>query len=415
MKIKFLLVGLLGMISVTAFAQKGELKNAQDAYEKFQSLKAAQVGALATTSLNVAKVSIDKASANDKTSTLPLTYALKGAIYSDFAVADTAQTNPSLFTTAQEAFKKAQELDTKNENKALFDRTTLNIAQYNLNEGVRAYTAKKYDLAYNAFDRYRQIMPEDTNAIYYTGLAAINAGNIATGITQYNNLLTKNYSKNDFVYFELSNLYLMNKDTVGALKAASDGIAKYPKSNDLRKRQIELYLRTGKQQEVLNQIQTAINNDPKNKELYYYAGITYSQLAEAEGKEQSKVKDPAAKAKFQAAKVDYFTKSADMYKKALAIDPNFFEANLNLGYSLISPAIDMYNAANQLPANKQKEYEAAIAKSNEQFDLAKPYLLKAVDLNPKSADALSNLKTYYRAKNDMTNATAIQKRLDELQ
>jgi tetratricopeptide (TPR) repeat protein len=207
----------------------------------------------------------------------------------------------------------------------------------------------------------------------------------------------------------------MNKDTVNALKTVTNGIAAYPENSDLRKRQIELYLKTGKQQEVLNQIQTAIDKDPKNKELYYYAGITYSQLAENINAEQLKTKDAAAKAKLQSAKLENFSKSTDMYKKALAIDPEFFEANLNLGYTLISPAIDMYNAANQLPTNKQKEYDAAIAKANEQFELAKPYLLKAVELNPKSADALSNLKTYYRAKNDMTNANAIQKRIDALQ
>ncbi len=414
MKIKFLLAGVLGLLSVTAFAQKGELKNAQEAFDKYQSLSAAKAGGLATTSLATAKASIDKAAANEKTATLANTYALKGAIYSALAVADTAMANPALLTTAEEALKKAKETDTKGEFKALTDNTSLNMAQYRLNEGVKAYTAKKYDVAYNAFDNYRQIMPEDTTAIYYTGLAAINANNIPAGITNYNKLLGTKFSKNSLIYFDLSNLYLMNKDTVNALKTVTNGIAAYPDNSDLRKRQIELYLRTGKQQQVLDQIQTAINNDPKNKELYYYAGITYSQLAEAIAADQSKTKDAAAKAKMQTSKLEYYAKSSDMYKKALAIDPNFFEANLNLGYTLISPAIDMYNAANQLPANKQKEFEAAIAKSNEQFELAKPYLLKAVDLNPKSADALSNLRTYYRAKNDMTNANAIQKRIDDL-
>jgi hypothetical protein len=55
---------------------------------------------------------------------------------------------------------------------------------------------------------------------------------------------------------------------------------------------------------------------------------------------------------------------------------------LNLGYVIISPAIDAYNAANKLPTNQQKAYDAAMAKANAQFDLAKPYLLKAVELNP---------------------------------
>ena len=80
----------------------------------------------------------------------------------------------------------------------------------------------------------------------------------------------------------------------------------------------------------------------------------------------------------------------------------------------MNPAIYEYNAANQLPTNKQKEYDAAVAKANAGFDSAKPFLQKAVDLMPKSADALTNLKAYYLAKKDLTNANAIQKQIDAL-
>jgi hypothetical protein len=35
---------------------------------------------------------------------------------------------------------------------------------------VKEYGSGKYDLAYKSFDYYRTVLPEDTNAIYYTGL-----------------------------------------------------------------------------------------------------------------------------------------------------------------------------------------------------------------------------------------------------
>jgi tetratricopeptide (TPR) repeat protein len=213
---------------------------------------------------------------------------------------------------------------------------------------------------------------------------------------------------------DLSSLYLANKDTTNALKSVSEGITKYPSSTDLRKREIEISLQTGKEKEVIQKIQAALTADPKNKTLYYYAGLTYSQTAEAIIKEQAKAKDAAAKNTLQQQKVDNYTKAADMYKKALEIDPNYFEANLNLGYVILNPAIDSYNAANKLPANKQKEYDAAIAKANSQFDLAKPYLVKAADLNPKSIDALTNLRTYYLGKKDNVNAEATKKKIDAL-
>ncbi len=415
MKIKFLIAGLLAVVSVTAFAQKGELKTAKDAYEKYQSLRQAQASALSKSSITVAKTAIDKAAANEKTATLPETYAYKAAIYSDLANLDTvAKTSLPLYTAAEEAYSKAKELDTKGEYKAFIEVANVNLAQYKLTQGVNEYTNKKYDLAYNSFDRYRQYMPDDTNAIYYTGLAAVNLNNYPVAATHYSKLLTTNYSKNDLVYFELSNVYLNLKDTAAAIKTVNDGIAKYPTDADLRKRQIEIYLKTGKQQEVISQLDAAIKNDPKNKQLYYYAGVAHSELAEGIKDQIAKTKDAVAKAKLLEQKTVAFSKGAEMYKKALEIDPNYFEANLNMGYVLLSPAIDTYNAANQLPANKQKEFEAAVAKSNELFDVAKPYLLKAVDIDPKSSDALENLKTYYLGKRDVTNANLIKAKIEAL-
>jgi len=103
-----------------------------------------------------------------------------------------------------------------------------------------------------------------------------------------------------------------------------------------------------------------------------------------------------------------------MYKKALAIDPNYFEAVLNLGYVSEAPAINIYNAAQLLPVTQVKAYNDAMAKANAQFDIAKPYVLKAVELNPNSLDALTNLRSFYLGKKDEVNANAIQKKIDAL-
>src|ERR1700760_274999 len=88
MKIKVLMAALLGLVTTTAFAQKGELSNAQSSYEKYDQLSRANF-ALAKPSLLDAKTSIDKASANAKTAALPQTYALKAAIYASLAYRDT--------------------------------------------------------------------------------------------------------------------------------------------------------------------------------------------------------------------------------------------------------------------------------------------------------------------------------------
>ncbi|QHS57134.1 hypothetical protein GWR56_16905 [Mucilaginibacter sp. 14171R-50] len=412
MKVKFLMTGILACLTATTFAQKGELNTAQSEYEKYVGLKSQP--ALAMPSLTKARQAIDKAAANEKTANLPQTYAVKAGIYGSLAELDTvATTSLPLFNTAAEALKKAKELDTKGENKQLIENAGVALAGYQLNKGVKEYQSQKYDLAYKSFDFYRTIMPEDTNAILYTGLAALNSKNYPAAISNYTKLLTTKYSKVESMYSELANVYLTNKDTANALKTVTEGIAKYPNNADLRRTEIEISLTQGKQKEVLDKILSAIANDPKNKDLYYYAGLVYSQVGDAAS--QKIAKAPAAsKAALQAEKDQNFQKAAEMYKKALEIDPNYFEANLNMGYVIISPAIEAYNAANKLPSNQQKAYDAAMAKANAQFDLAKPYLLKAVELNPKSYDALNNLLTYYKGKKDSANIAKLNAQINAL-
>lgn len=422
MKIKLLMTGLLGLISVAAFAQKGELNNAKDKYTSYDVERANKLTQpKGKTDLQDAKTSIDKASVNEKTSGLPLTFALKGAIYSSLALEDSVPaTSMPNFKIADEALTKAKSLDSaKQENKDLIHKAYLNLAQYSFDKGRAEFQNKKYADAYKDFDYFRQVLPTDTTALYVTGLAASNAGVSdpkynAYAIDNYTKLIATNYSQNPTIYEDLASIYIANKDTAEAFKIAGEGVAKYPNNNDLRRREIEIGLQSGKQDVLISKIETAIAADPKNKTLYYYEGLTYSQIAESYGAQQKKAKLPADKAAFEQKKVENYAKSAEQYKKAVAIDPNYFEANLNLGYVLISPAIDEYNAANQLPANKQKEYDAAIAKSKADFAAAKPYLLKAVELNPKSVDALNNLKTYYLGVQDNVNANATQKKIEAL-
>jgi hypothetical protein len=416
MKVKFLMAGALGLFSVSVMAQKGELNTAQTEYDKYETLRQSKaMAATARTSINTAKASIDKASANEKTATLPQTYALKGAIYSALAYNDTvATTSMPLYTTAAEAVKKAKEADTKGEYKKLVDASNQYLAYYQLNKGVRDFQAKNYDEAYKAFDFYRNVYPEDTTAIYYTGLAAVNAKNYPVGIAQYKKLVTTNYSRRADIYSDLSNLYLMTKDTAAALSAVTEGVSKFPTSAALRGREVEIALQQGKQAEFLDKIQAAVANDPKNKTLYFYSGIAYGKMADAKDQVAKNGKDPAAKAAAVKARDEYSAKAAEAYAKAVEIDPDYFEANLNLGYVLMSSAVEDYNTANKLPVSKQKEYTALQAKANASADKAKPYLDKAVALDPKSVNALGNLRNYYIIKKDVARGAEIKKRIDAI-
>ncbi|WP_214070620.1 hypothetical protein [Mucilaginibacter sp. dw_454] len=420
MRIKFLLAGLLGVATTAAFAQKYETSHAKDSYEQYTVLsKVKATYDEADKNLLEARRAIDKAAANSKSATLPATYAVRAAVYATFAMRDTSKKNTMpFFKTADSAYRKAKETDVNGENKKLIDDAGLNLAQYQLNQGVADYSAKRYDAAYKDFDYYHQLFPQDTTALYYSGLAAYAGNNMPNALGAYSKLLTLDFSKKASLYLDMSTIYLSQKDTTNSLKYATEGVEKFPASTDLRRREIELSLLTGKSQEVMSKIQAAIANDPKNKTLYYYAGLTYTSSASVVDMSLQKLrktsKDAAAIAALQAKRDDALAKAAEMYKKALEIDPNYFEPNLNIGSAYLSPGIDLFNDANQLPPSKQKEYNAMMAKAAAQFELAKPYLLKAVELDPKSRDALGQLKIYYKGTRDSANVSATQAKIDAL-
>ncbi len=432
MKIKVLMSGILCVASTTVFAQKWQLTEAKEKFDKYLVLsKVAATYGEADKNLQESKAGLDKAAANDKTGPLPLTYALKAALYATYAMRDTSETKTlPFYTTALESLAKAKELDAAGANKDLVEEATKNLAQYQMNKGVTAYQAKNYTDAYKAFDTYHQLRPNDATALYYSGVAAALAKNTQAAIKAYTELLPLNYPKKDTLYTDLSNLYLFElKDTANALKTIAAGIEKFPTSINLRRREIEIGLQSGKAQEVVGKIEAAIAADPKNKTLYYYAGFAYSSFANSANEDMENFKDkngknlkesqlPAYLAKYnplQAKKQDYMSKAADMYKKALEIDPDYFEANMNLGIVLLSPAIDNYNYANNyLPPAKQKEYNAMLAKSAAQAEVAKPFLLKATELQPKNPDAWRNYKTYFLATRNMAEANNMQKKVDEL-
>ena len=312
MKIKLLMASLLGFITTTTFAQKGELNNAQTNYDSYQ-ITAGQkmLAAKGKASLNDAKTSIDKASTNQKTAALPQTYALKAAIYASLAVGDSVQTNAAAeYSTSADAFKQAKTLDTKKENNKLNDHTSLVLAQYLLNKGVTEFQNKKFDEAYKSFDSARQLAPTDTTTILNTAIAAINAKNYTAAITNYHYLLATGYSGKNKVYKDLPGIYLANKDTAGALKAIDTALIKYPSNPDLRKEEIEIALQTGKLNDITSKLQAAIAGDPKNKVLYYYSGLTYAQIADAANANSVKAKDDVTKKTLYQTALDNYTKAS---------------------------------------------------------------------------------------------------------
>jgi tetratricopeptide (TPR) repeat protein len=372
------------------FAQKGEVTSARTNYEKFLGLKDANSMLLALPNIKAAKTSIDKAVVHAKTLEDPAAWTYKALIYGELALLDSVpETSKPLIEEAKAAHKKASELDKAGENKANLENLYGSVfSQYELNQGVKAYQTNEFANAYTAFNNALSFRPGDTTITYYAGLSAINAKNYKAGIQSYESLIKTNFSANSQIYLDLSRLYTMEGDTARAIAVASEGATKFNDAN-LATQEIELSLMSGKQKEVIARISEQAQKDPKNKLYPYYLGIAYSTIGES-------------------------SKAEEAYLTALKIDPNFADASTNIGGIILNKGINLFNKANQLPQNQQKEYDAMIKIGELELEKALPYLIKSNELDPKSRIALENLKTYYIIKRNQEKVTEISAKLENL-
>ncbi|MFB2121611.1 tetratricopeptide repeat protein [Parapedobacter sp. 2B3] len=390
MKVKSILLGTLVLASSAAFSQTANLRKAKASYNKFNEVKSIGNSALGITDLTTAKEALEKAIEHEKTKDLAETWTYYALVNADLGLLDSTDAAEGYIQTAGEAREKAVSLDTEKENEQNLGILNSIIAQYEMNKGVKAWDSQDFEGAYNAFDKGLTYLPNDTTLLYYSGLAAINSQDYDKALAKYVELVPiDSFSNNKQIILDVSRLYLMQGDTTNAIKYAQIGVDKYPDDGELATQNIELNLMAGNEQEIINTITAQVEKDPENENLHYYLGIAYSEMGEIE-------------------------KAETAYRKALDINPDYLDANINLGGLILNKGIDHFNKTNNasLP---QAEYDVEIKKAYDIFDSALPYLEKAVELNGSSYLALTNLKKYYEIKEDKDKIAELQARIDALQ
>lgn len=390
MKVKSILLGMLVITSSAAFSQTSNLRKAKTSYNKFNEVKSIGSATLGTADLNTAKEALEKAIEHEKTKELAETWTYYALVNADLALLDSTDTGEDYIKIAAEAREKALNLDKENENEQNLNILNSIIAQYELNKGVKAWDSQDFESAYNAFDRGLKYLPQDTTLLYYSGLAAINSQDYEKALAKYVELIPiDSFSNNRQIILDVSRLYLMQGDTTNAIKYAELGANKYPEDGELATQNIELNLMAGNEQKIINTINAQVEKDPENANLHYYLGIAYSEMGDIEKAEAS-------------------------YRKALAINPDYLDANINLGGLILNKGIDHFNKTNNasLP---QAEYDVEIKKAYDIFDTALPFLEKAVQLDGSSYLALTNLRKYYEIKEDNNKIAELQARIDALQ
>ena len=347
-----------------------------------------------------AKEAIDAAVADESTKQSAEAWYYRGRIYFELYKDDKfGNLCNNCLQTSYESYQKSLELEPKGEHALEIKALLLpRLAQVVLNEGAEQYNRKEYAQAQASFESVMAMVPEDTTALKYAAIAAQSAGNKEKAKAYYEKLVGMGVKDPDF-FISLSNYYRQDNDNSKALEVLRKGRTIYPDTLSLMYNEINVLLAMNNSREASTVIETALAKDPGNESLYLVLGNNYDKLANP--------KDDAGNDLPKPPNSDEMMKLAeDVYKRGLAVNPNSYGLNFNLGALYFNKAAELTNAANQA---KEGESEKLRARSVDQFHVAQPYLEKAMAANPKANEddvavyqsTLSSLRELYARTNQM--------------
>jgi tetratricopeptide (TPR) repeat protein len=366
---KFLLLIAAVSISFGVMAQKGKVTSALSFIEQG--------------SLDKAKEAIDQALTNESTSSWFNTYFAKGKLCQASYDSKDPKFNAFYADPLQEAYtayEKAMELDPKGgiKKKIITGMVYNTLAVSLYNQGSTRFEAKDYAGALKSFETQIVITESDkyagaidTGMYYNAGLAAVNSAKYPEAIKYFEKCAEMKYL-GITPYFQMSEAYLSQGDTVKAESILTGLTAKFPNDKNVTLQLIDLYIKSGKNEEALKYIKVAKEGDPTNYSLYFAGGIIYLN--------ENKYDEAIAE-----------------LSKSIELKGDLFDTQYGIGAAYINKASDMYTKANEIM--DVKKYSDAIDQANTVYLKALPYMEKANELKPDDTFALQNLmQLYYRLK-----------------
>jgi tetratricopeptide (TPR) repeat protein len=383
MKKFFLLIAAIG-ISYVAMPQKGKVTSALNYID--QGI------------LDKAKENIDQALVDEKSKDWFNTYFAKGQLCQASFKSDNPKYNTLYADPLAEAYasyQKALELDPKGTvKKKMLTGTVYNSLAINFyNQGSKRFEAKDYAGALQSFQSQIKITESDmyvgavdTGMYYNAGLAAVNSAKYNDAVKYFEKCAEMKYM-GITPYFNMSETYLSLGDTAKAESVLTGLDSKFPNNKNVTLQLIDLYIKSGKNDEALKYIKVAKEADPNNSTLFLAAGIIFLN----ENK---------------------YDEAITELTKSVEIKGDLYDSQYGLGAAYINKAAEMFKAANEIM--DVKKYSDAVDLANTVYAKALPYMEKAHELKPDDVYAMRSLQElYYRLK--MTDKyTVIKAKLDAI-
>ncbi|UBM61410.1 tetratricopeptide repeat protein [Candidatus Sulfidibacterium hydrothermale] len=329
-----------------------------------------------------AKEAIDKAVQNEKTKNDPKTWLYYGEIYYAIATSPLPQFQKLDSTAAIKAFhalQKAKKLDEQNKKHKIAkeaDEYIKKLSNVFYAKGAEVFKKEDYHKAIEYFEYAYKVSQElgkfDTTAAYNIGITGVLGKEPKVAAEYLKKCVDVNFhDPKIFIYYNRALQQL--GDTAGAEAAIKEGRKRFPQNLSLLLEQAQLYLERGDANKLIASLKKAIEkkpDNPSNANFNFLIGKSYDDM----GKQDS---------------------AEIYYKKAIQVNPKFFEAYYNIGAIYVNKAAKIQKEANDLPLSENKKFEALEKEANANLKKAIPWLEKALALNPNDGPTIKGLKEAY--------------------
>ncbi|MDX1542318.1 MAG: tetratricopeptide repeat protein [Christiangramia sp.] len=412
MRTNIIMLGL-SLLSMTAFAQKDQVKNAEDALDEgnYSEAKA---------QLKIAEQNLGEL--NDKWT--ENFYFYKGKAYMGAGNASAAD-----LKIAAEAFQKAAELgnDDAAESLMALKNNLIQSAIEDQNKEDFASAAEKlyasYELSqkdtiylYYAANNLVQAQDyakaveylEMLNEMGYDGSAkeyiAVNVetGEVeAFGSKEQRDIMVKTSeykdpsvreipSKKGDIAQLIARIYISQTEYDKAIAAMDEAKATNPDDMSLLKAEANMYYQMGEKEKARTILEELAEKDPNDAETMNNIGLMYAEIGDNE-------------------------KAIEFYNKALSIDEKMNNARINKVAAILSKEREIIDEMNGLGMSKadNERYDELDAQRKDLYKEVVPILEKAIEIDPENTDAIKTAMNIYSNLGNQEKVDEMKAKLDQ--
>jgi tetratricopeptide (TPR) repeat protein len=403
MKKSYVISGFALMLSLSAMAQKDQLKQIEKALKSGNSVEAKSI-LDQTASLITSATDAEKAQY----------YFLKGNTYLDLG----NKGKESNYVDAATAYQELLKIE-KASGKSKFTNQAQNsikeIREKMINSAIEDGKKNKFNEAADKFHKAYEIDPSDLNILFYSASYYVNGKDYDKALVNYQELLDKGFTGEGSNYFAKN---VAGVEEQFPSKEARDLAVKFkthnsPKDEKVASKKTEIATNVafilaekGENEKALAAIKEAKKLNPKNISLIITEANILFKLNDLEG--YKKVINEAIQLQPNNAELFYnlgvvsggskeVAKAEEYYKKAIELDPKYTNAYLNLAILKLDADNAIVEEMNNLgtSAKDNKRYEELKVIRKKVFQDALPYLEKVYELAPENEDARRTLANVY--------------------